>query len=353
MKGTREQPIAVSNYGDGPLPVIDGGQTSTERGRDYCIDAINTTYKWITIDGIECRNAYKQGITFQAYSGTGDSGLGVVVQNSYIHHTGAGACSSCGPTPSPDPGGYLNQLDAQFTTQVKFLNNTLDHLGGHNAINIHYDTGGPIVSGNVVGTLTPYCNHNCVDLKGVVAAQVTNNVITCSHCAPSTAAFYTENTGYRSVRASDVNYIGNVVYDVPLAFQAETGGTCLAMPCAITIRVYNNTIILPHSDSFNLIDTSCTAHRWDVQKNMIDGGTTDIHRDCQLRWDYNLDGGIFTVTGNAVGQHDLTRLNPQYLHMFGSKFYPRNSLLLNYGAADSVTPFPYLGAGALTANSAK
>jgi hypothetical protein len=169
---------------------------------------------------------------------------------------------------------------------VNFLNNTLDHLGGHNALNVHYDTGSPIVSGNVLGTAAPHCNHNCIDLKGPVGARVTNNVVTCPGCGSATAAFYTENTGRRGVSASDVTYVGNVVIDAPVAFQAETGGECLAKPCAIAVKVYNNTVFLKSASSYNMIDTSCTGHTWDVRKNVIDGGKTDIHAECRFTRDY-------------------------------------------------------------------
>ena len=80
MNGSSGLPITIGNYGTGSLPVIDGGQTSLVPGRDYCIDAINTSFKWITIDGIECRNAYTQGITFKAYAGAGTNGVGIVVK---------------------------------------------------------------------------------------------------------------------------------------------------------------------------------------------------------------------------------------------------------------------------------
>ena len=292
MNGSNGLPITIGNYGIGSLPVIDGGQTSSVHGRDYCINAINTSFKWVTVDGIECRNAYRQGITFKAYSGTGTNGVGIVVQNSYIHHDGPGACTSCGPTPAPDLGGYSNQLDAQLTTGVQFLNNTLDHLGGHNALNVHFDAGGPIVKGNIVGTRSPYCNHNCIDLKGAVGAQVLNNTVSCPQCGSTTAAFYTENTGYHGVSAETITYIGNVVNGAPIGFQVETGGACLSAPCSIKARYYNNTIYISRASGYNFIDSSCTNHILDIQKNVINGGQTDIHRNCTTTWNYNDDGGV-------------------------------------------------------------
>jgi hypothetical protein len=342
MNGASGSPITLGNYGSGNLPVIDGGQTSTAKGRSYCIDAINTSFQWITVDGLECRNAYAQGITFRAYSGTGSNGVGIVVQNSYIHHTGAGACTTCGSTPAADPGGYLNQLDAQLTTGVEFLNNTLDHCGGHNCLQVHYDTGAPLVKGNRVGTSAPYCNHNCIDLKGVVGAQVSDNVVTCPACASAAAAFYTENTGYHGVGAETITYTGNVAYKVPLAFQVETGGSCSTSPCSIRARYYNNTIYSP--SRYNFIDTSCTNHTLDMQKNIVDGGQYDVHSNCAVTWDYNDDGGVYAITSNPVGPHDLNRVNPQYVDAPAGNFTPQDSAILSYGANDSVTAFKQIGA---------
>jgi hypothetical protein len=341
MNGSSGFPITIGNYGTGNLPVIDGGQTSSATGRDYCIDALNTTFKWITIDGIECRNAYKQGMTFQAYSGRGTNGVGIVVQNSYIHHDGVGACASCGPTPAAE-SGYFNQLDAQDTTGVQFLNNTLDHLGGHNALNVHFDLGGPVVSGNVVGTVAPFCNHNCIDVKGPVGGQIKNNIVTCPGCNANTAAFYTENV---YTAAATMTYIGNVVNNVPVAFQAEVGGTCVSSFCSMDLKYYNNTIYSTHSSWFNFMDTSCTNHTLDIQKNIIDGGTTEIRSNCAITWDYNDDGGVYPISGNPVGPHDLKQVNPQYVNPAGGNFKPQNTTILNHGTNNPVTPFSHLGAG--------
>ena len=285
MSGSNGSPITIGAYGSGAMPVIDGGQTSSSKGRNYCIDAINTTFKWITVSGIECRNAYMQGITFQAYSGTGTNGVGIVVKNSYIHHDGAAACTTCGSTPASDPGGYVNQLDAQLTTGVQFLNNTIDHCGGHNCLQVHYDKGGPIVSGNIVGTIAPYCNHMCIDLKGPVGAQITNNVVTCPGCGSGTAAFYTENTGYSGVTASTLTYVGNTVNNTPIGFQAETGGSCTSSACSINAKYYNNTI---NNTPYTFMDTSCTSHTLDVQRNVVHGGQVNIHSNCSTTADFNL-----------------------------------------------------------------
>jgi hypothetical protein len=344
MSGSSGTPITIGNYGTGNLPVIDGGQTNSTQGRNYCIDAINTTFKWITVDGIECRNAYRQGITFQAYSGTGSNGVGIVVKNSYIHHDGAIACTTCGSTPASDPGGYVNQLDAQRLTGVQFLNNTVDHCGGHNCLQVHYDNGSAVVSGNVVGTNAPWCNHNCIDVKGGVGTLVTNNIVTCPSCTSSTAAFYTENTGNSGQGSETITYTGNIAYTVPIGFQAETGGSCSSSPCSIDAKYYNNTIYNSNSSWFNFMDSSCSGHTLDLQKNIVDGGQTNIHSNCTTTWDYNDAGGLYPISGKALGPHDLNQVNPQYVNTSSGNFTPQNPTILTYGTNDSVTPFAYLGA---------
>jgi hypothetical protein len=340
MNGSNGLPITIGNYGNGILPVIDGGQTSSSPGRNYCIDAINTSYKWITVDGIECRNAYKQGITFKSYRGTGTNGVGIVVQNAYIHHDGAGACTTCGPRPQPDPGGYANQLDAQYTTGVKFVNNTLEHLGGHNALTVHYDKGNAVISGNVVNAASsePWYNHNGIDVKGGRRTLVSRNVVTCPGCGG--AAFYTENT---EDAHETISFIGNIAYENWNAFMIDTGGSCFATPCSITAKLYNNTIVNSHGQT-NIIDSSCTNHSLDIQKNIIDGGTTTIAKGtaCNITWDYNDDGGVYAIAGNPVGEHDLKKVDPRYADASGGNFTPRNNAINS--AIDAATSCPYLGA---------
>jgi hypothetical protein len=345
MNGSSSSPITIGSYGSGAMPVIDGGQTSSTNGRNYCIDAINTNFKWITINGIECRNAYLQGITFQAYSGTGTNGVGVVVENSYVHHDGIGACTTCGSTPAADSGQYANQLDAQVTTGVQFLSNTIDHCGGHNCLEVHYDFGSPIVEGNIVGTAAPYCNHNCIDQKGVVGGQFTNNIVTCPACGSDTAAFYTENGGSdQATEAETVTYTGNISYNVPVGFQVQNGGTCPSGPCSINANFYNNTAY--NSSNLLFYDNSCTPapHTLDLEKNIWDGGNVTIGSACVTTWNYNDDGGVAPITGNPVGSQDLSNINPQYVNASSGNFTPQNSTVLTYGSGDSVTSFAYLGA---------
>ncbi|MBV8205940.1 MAG: hypothetical protein JO041_04045 [Acidobacteria bacterium] len=341
-------PITIGNYGSGNLPVIDGGQTSSATGRSYCIAALSTTYRWITVDGVECRNAYKQGITFKAYWGTGVNGVGIVVKNSYIHHDGPGACTSCGSTPAADPGGYFNQLDAQQTTGVQFLNNTLDHCGGHNCLQVHYDTGTALVSGNVVGTNAPWCNHNCIDVKGS-STTVIGNTVYCPGCMSNISAFYTENTGNFGQATETITYIGNVSRLVPMGFHTDSGGACSTQPCSITAKYFNNTVYSgSNTSAVQFLGSTCRPGTTiDVQKNIVDGGKSEFDGACTpyVVWDYNDDGGVYPTTlWISYGAHNLTTVNPQYVNAVAGNFTPQNSTILTYGANSGVTPYAYIGA---------
>jgi hypothetical protein len=353
MNGSNGSPVTIGNYGSGNLPVIDGGYTSSSNGRNYCVAGINTSYSYVDIDGIECRNAYTQGITFKAYSGGGHH---VTVKNSYVHNTGRGACQSCTVTPS-DPGGYVNQLDAQFVDYVTFTNNVLNHCGGHNCLQVHYDEGGSMVSGNKIGTTLSgqnasdnFCVHNCLDIKGGVNNQVINNYVYCPNCK-SGAAYYTENTGDRGDAAEHITWIGNVANQHGNGFEAEGGttggGTCNTSPCAVYSKYYNNTTYQTGSP---FASGSCGAGNGpymflDFQKNIWDGGSLYWPGNtCKVTWDYNDNGGVNSISGNPVGAHDLKQVNPQYMNVGSGNFVPQNATILTSGASDSVTAYPYLGA---------
>ena len=354
MNGSSGSPITIGSYGSGALPVIDGGQTASTNGRNYCIDAVSGTFKWITVNGIECRNAYKQGITFQAYGGPGTDGVGIVVQNSYIHHDGAKACTACGSTPASDPGGYLNQLDAQQTTGVQFLNNTVDHCGGHNCVQVHYDIGNAVVSGNVVGTAAPWCNHNCIDVKGG-NATVSNNTVNCAGCASTVSAFYTEYNGFSGVAGGSttttehISYIGNVSNLAPEAFHSDSGGSCNTSSCSLQANYFNNTAYAGSNSSFQqFIHSTCTSGTAiNIQKNIVDGGQSGWDSACgsKITWNYNDDGGVYaTSLGGSAGSNDLKNVNPQYVSASTGNFTPQNTTITTYGAGDSVTSYAYVGA---------
>src|SRR5439155_13368600 len=142
LNGTASARITFSNYGAGNLPIIDGGGTksglSVNGGREFCIGGSFSKISYITIDGFECRLASNYGIVFHDVS---LDSAGITVQNSYIHDTGDGDY------------GYHNQLMfAEYmyghAYGTKFLNNKVGGCYGHNCIQIHGDTGNPLIQGN-------------------------------------------------------------------------------------------------------------------------------------------------------------------------------------------------------------
>ncbi|HEX3409585.1 MAG TPA: hypothetical protein VHS07_04860 [Candidatus Binataceae bacterium] len=340
VHGSAGNPITFTAYGNGD-PIIDGNGGSI----GSCISAdqatgTGTNVSYITIHGFECRNTSQFGINFRVEN---TAMRGIVIENNYIHNTGAGAyAGGAGPF---DDGNYRNQLNAEDDTGgasggdgFQLINNTVQNCGGHNCLQVHYDIGSPVVQGNAVG---PGCVHNCIDTKGIVGGQIVSNVVTCPGCSAQTAAYYTENTYTAN---ETVTYSGNLAYDVPIGFQAETGGSCASghSPCSISAKYYNNTIYNPAQ--FNLIDSSCTNHTLDIEKNIVDGGTTDIHTNCKTTWNDNDDGGVFSIAGNPAGANDLTNVDPKYVNASAGNFTPQDTTVLNGGALDPVTSCVYLGA---------
>ena len=349
IHGSSGSPITFSNYGSGAIPVIDGGST-----RANCIlaDTINPLVSYVTIDGFECRNTTQHGIKFDTQSGNMP---GITVENSYIHNTGPGACAGCG-TPFDD-GHYANQLDFEDFNAgadgVQFLNNTVNNCGGHNCLEVHYDTGSPVVRGNIVG---PGCVHNCVDLKGVVGGVVDKNVTTVGGGTDQNA-YYTENT---LTPHEDITYSNNVAYNSFIGFHIENGGSCTNAPCSITAKYYNNTVYVS-SGQFNFMNTSCVSTTEDIRNNIIDGGKVDIHGppDCGFTWDYNDDGGSQGFSGVnfngsstlPAGPHDLS-VDPLYVNAAAHDFHLTSSSPVigkadpsiggesDMGAYQSVSPTP-------------
>jgi hypothetical protein len=342
VHGSSGNPITFTVYGNSPSNAIidgNGGAIGSCISADQATGSgVNVSY--ITIEHFECRNTSQYGMNFRVEN---TAMHGIVIQNNWIHNTGAGAYAG-GKGPFDD-GQYRNQLNAEDDTAgasggdgFQLLNNTVEHCGGHNCLQVHYDIGAPIVQGNAVG---PGCIHNCIDTKGVVGGQVLDNTVTCPGCNIATAAFYTENTYTAN---ETITYLGNVAHDVQIGFQTETGGTCLSghLPCSITAKYYNNTIYNP--SSFNFIDGSCTNHTLDIQKNIIDGGPTDIHSTCSTIWDFNDNGGVNAISGNPAGLDNLLKVNPLYMGASTGNFTPQDPTVLTWGSGDSVTSMVYLGA---------
>ncbi|GEM_PF-1283377 len=253
-------------------------------------------------------------------------------------------------------GGYKNALDFEDTgvgaDGVHFLNNIVKWMGGHNCVQVHYDTGAVLVQGNTVG---PGCVHGGIDVKGVgnstaspaIVAQILSNTASCGYnenlcgcqnggnCASNqTPAFYTHNEV--TTAAEDIIYQENVAYDSGVGFQlianagvSPTGATrcynSTSNVCPIQARYYNNTVYLPTgiSNSYgfyvacggNGTEAPCTASTIDIRNNIYDGAGSDsvyvpAGYGSEIE-DYNDIGGSqgspgFSFNGSTTrGSHDL------------------------------------------------
>ncbi len=245
-------------------------------------------------------------------------------------------------------GAYKNQLELLDTAVgsdgVQFLYNTVIWSGGHNAVQVHYDTGGVLVEGNVVG---PGCVHGCIDVKGVgspaTPAQIVGNVAGCGYsqnlcgcqnsggvnnCATNqTPAFYTHNESTKD--SETLIYQRNVAYDDGIGFQDCPSVTPCPGNCPTNVKYYNNTAYLPRglSNSFGLY-AGCggnnSSSTIDVRNNIFDGaGTASVSVASGFGLaieDYNDIGGAqgspgFSFNGsNQKGPHDFTNVNPMYIN---------------------------------------
>jgi len=327
VTGSATSPIVFSSYGSG-RPVIDG-----QGSRNYCIDAINTTAKYLTFNNFECEHAKQYGVTFQTSGGTMP---GITVQNFYIHDTGPGCASKNGACVGTDDGNYRNQLDFEDFSQgsdgVHLINNTVKWCGGHNCLQVHYDTGAVQVIGNVVG---PGGVHGFIDVKGVgsnsTPALIYRNIVDAGFNEGLTPngvrpAYYTENT---LDAGSSVTYQENIAYDVGVCYQFCPGG-CTSGSCGLTGKYYNNTCFAAdkatNGEAFQAT-TGCDGTAYstsvDVRNNIFDGGgaaTIDIGTGfASLTEDYNDIGGLqgnmgYSVNGSStLAPHDLNAVDPKYI----------------------------------------
>jgi chitodextrinase len=316
LQGTAGHPIILGAYGSGALPVIDGSSK-----RFTCINAMSTTAKYITIDSFECRNTTEYGISFQT---SGGAMPGITVQNSSIHNTGPGAYA--GGSGAFDDHNYRNQLDFEDygagtgADGVRFLNNTVRNCGGHNCIQVHYDAGGPVVHGNIVG---PGCVHNCIDLKGTSNATVDQNVAT-TGVSTFQGCIYTENIYTAN---STVLLTRNVCYGSAVGFQFDTGGACVGHThCLQTITAYNNTIVAPTNTAWPVIIGGSGAVgdikvTW--ENNITDGGTFNVNPGVNWYGDYNDNGGHQRqyATNVTPGSHDVSNVDPGYVSFAAHDFH--------------------------------
>ncbi len=179
------QPTIVGTYGNGPRPVFDENNI-----KNHCFAANVTTAKYITLGygvGFECKHAKYSGVNLLiGYSGETSTTPGMpgwTVENMYVHNSGNGCSNSNGPCQGDDKTGcsgdscnydydnqisFVNVASCNLTKSgcagdsVKFINNIVRYVGGHNCMEIQGDYGQPVVAGNIVG---PGCGHEVVDTK--------------------------------------------------------------------------------------------------------------------------------------------------------------------------------------------
>jgi len=312
INGSSSNPIVFGNYGSGALPIIDGGSSAAA-----CFYARGTgsgrtpLWSYITINGFECRNTTAYGVLFYQNQG-GSAGMpGIVVKNMNIHNTGPGAYAGGGG--GYDDDNYRNQLmfldENHLADGVRFLNNKVDTCGGHNCIQVQFDTGSPQIIGNTCYGWV----HNCIDVKQSRGVLVKNNVVHGPN--PQGAAYYYENL-VGPVTNGSITWQGNLAYNVPNGIECEGDSSLGRVSC----RAYNNTLYLGNSSA--IVSAATGGLSWDVRNNILD--TTDPIYVCDSyntnscgeikTWDYNDDGGSQGNPDSAVaGPHDIIGVNPVYV----------------------------------------
>jgi hypothetical protein len=300
VNGASGLPITFATYGSGSLPVIDGGGTKSGNivsgGRDWCIGGSSSRMSYITIDGFECRNTSAYGV---AFVGVSSGSAGITVQNSYIHDTGNGDT------------GYHNQLmfaeyNYGHAYGTKFLNNKVGNCYGHNCIQIHGDTGNPLIRGNECYGFS----HNCIDLKYVQGAVVDSNIV---HDGLGIQqyenAFYLQNE--TASYTADVTWTHNVVYgsNVTTAFQCQEAGG------PVNCRVYHNTVYANATGVFGGASTGNFSNIQIYVKNNIFDTTRPKDGGGNVEWDYNDN-----AQSSPIGPHDI-QVNPQYVNAAAHDFH--------------------------------
>jgi Bacterial Ig domain len=345
--GSAAAPVYVGRYGTG-RPVFDENNMN-----GYCFKAVYPSYavRYLTLDNFECKHATTAGVTFQTQGGNIP---GITVRNFYIHNTGQGCSSSNGACIGTDDGKYANQLDFQDSgfsagsgavnnDGVNFVNNIVQWTGGHNCLEVHFDTGPVLVQGNMVG---PGCVHGGVDLKGAgsLGNQATIKGNTCDGGQSSglvgsagTPCFYTENTVNPN---TNMLWQSNVAWDTYVGLQICPGGIPSGYTAGGSYKVYNNTFYaLANNSGFTLAyfgSPTCdgpnggtlTPYTLDVRNNIFDGGPSNAYTLAVVSTaayltcteDYNNIGGsqgnmaYGSCGGNTqLAPHDQNSVNPLYV----------------------------------------
>jgi hypothetical protein len=353
--GSAAAPVYVGRYGTG-RPVFDENNMN-----GYCFKAVYppSAVRYLTLDNFECKRATTGGVTFQTRGGNMP---GITVRNFYIHNTGQGCSSSNTACVGTDSGNYANQLDFQDSgfsagsgavnnDGVNFVNNIVQWTGGHNCLEVHFDTGPVLVQGNMVG---PGCVHAGVDLKG--AGSLTNQAIirgnTCDGGQSSglvggagTPCFYTENVANPN---TNMLWQSNVARDTYIGFQICPGGIPSGYTAGGRYKVYNNTFYaLANNSGFSLAyfgSPTCdgpnagtfTPYTLDVRNNIFDGGPSNAYTLAVVSTaayascieDYNNIGGsqgnmAYGSCGanSQLAAHDQNSVNPLYVDAGDGNFH--------------------------------
>jgi Bacterial Ig domain len=355
VAGIPAAPIYVGTYGSGRA-IFDENNTNA-----FCFKAIYPAYtvQYLTLDNFECRHAKIQAVTFQT---SGGNMPGITVQNFYVHNTGTGCSSSNSACLGYDSGGYYNQLEFRDTgfgagsaavddDGVEFLNNVVKWTGGHNCVEVHYDTGRVLVQGNTVG---PGCVHGGIDLKGTGSA--TNQAIVRGNSCDGgqseglageyvTPCYYTMNQ-YNP--HTNMLWQGNIAWNTYIGIQICPGGVSAGYTAGGRYSVYNNTFYALASDSGTSLaylgDSGCSGwssgisnqYALDVRNNIFDGGSWnantlvlvsggEAYSPCTE--DYNNIGGAQGRSGYSgcwdsgnMARHDQNSVNPHYVDAAGANF---------------------------------
>jgi hypothetical protein len=284
-----------------------------------------------------------QAITFQ---NSGGNMPGIIISNNDVEDNGPGCSGITGPCLG-NSSSYNNQIDFEDFSQgadgVHIINNIIKWAGGWNLIQVHYDTGSVLISGNTVG---PGGVHGYIDTKGVGSpthqAIVRNNTIIGGVGAGlegwnSTGGYapgvYIENT-FSGVHAN-VLYEFNTIYDIALGMQycpGEPSGN------TTTAKYYNNTVhigvLSVHQSDAYAFYANCgvdAGQTLDIRNNIFDGGGTSSTGTFTAAAntyteDYNNIGGHqgnkgYSSNGSSsLAAHDQNAVNPLYTNEGGNDF---------------------------------
>lgn len=349
VHGSQSYPVTFGNYGSGNLPVIDGGSTRLYGivGASASGQAANS---YVTIDGFEVRNATRGGIIFSYLAQPG-----ITIQNNYVHHTGYGAYPGA-------PAGQYQVDDNQYgydegisithypngSYGSKIINNTVNHIGGHNAVMVDNDRGSPSVKANKIG---PGCSHNCLDFKRSQGMMIKQNIIDCSGTVGLNGRTYPSCNGNAYyAQQDDSGYTLTGTYEQNVAYGAYSGYGCfegIGKAAPLSLSFFNNSCYGGGTGALGLNFSSCGGGSFIFKNNIFDGANVSLDSSCTNgTWDYN---DKYNSSGGATGAHDMS-VNPAFVNPAGMDFHLQpTSPVLNSGQS-SILGVPYIGACGTSGN---